>query len=256
MLTGIGSNGKSTLLNLLNAFLGSDNVSKVPLQELDENRFKRADLFGKLANVFADLDSRALQRSTYFKTITTGDDIDAERKHKDPFSFRPFCKLIFSANEIPKSNDRTFAYYRRWIIIPFPNKFEGRSDNKNLIDELTTPEELSGLFNHALHGLERLIANQEFSENKTTREALEQYKTANDNVKEFLEECCVVGMGEKISRAGLFGQYRKFCEVNEYRPVSQIKFNARLLELYPHVEKTRDADTKRTKIWLNLKMVD
>ena len=165
MLTGSGANGKSTLLNLLNAFLGADNISKVPLQELDENRFKRAELFGELANVFVDLDSRALQSLTYFKTITSGDDIDAERKFRNPFFFKPFAKLIFSANEIPKSNDKTFAYYRRWILILFPNKFVGKADNKHLIDELTTPKELSGLLNRALRGLDRLLRNKEFSEN-------------------------------------------------------------------------------------------
>lgn len=253
MLTGTGANGKSTLINLLTAFLGSSNVSKVPLQELDENRFKRAELFGKLANVFADLDSRALQSSTYFKTITTGDDIDAERKFRDPFSFCPFCKLIFSANEIPKSNDRTFAYYRRWILIPFPNKFEGKDDNKNLIDELATPEELSGLFNRAMQGLKRLMPNQEFSENETTRQALEVYKTANDNVKEFLEEYCEVQIGGEVERTELFGRYKRFCKSNEYRAVSQRKFNARLEELYPQVDKTLSGDSdSRKAIWRNL----
>ena len=255
MLTGSGANGKSTLLNLLTEFLGDANVSKVPLQELDENRFKRAELFGKLANIFADLDSRALQASTYFKTIVTGDPIDAERKFKDPFSFRPFCKLIFSANEIPKSNDRTFAYYRRWIIIPFPNKFEGTKDNKNLIDELTTPEELSGLFNRALRGLERLIRRQEFSENETTRKALERYKTQNDNVKEFLEEHCEVRMESEVEREDLYGRYKNFCEVNKYGATSQRRFNERIEALYPQVKKDRANDDKKTAIWKNLAFI-
>lgn len=255
MLTGTGANGKSTLINLLTAFLGSSNVSKVPLQELDENRFKRAELFGKLANVFADLDSRTLQSSTYFKTITTGDDIDAERKFRDPFSFRPFCKLIFSANEIPKSNDRTFAYYRRWILIPFPNRFEGKNDDKNLIDELTTPDELSGLFSWAMEGLKRLMANQEFSENQTTREALEQYQVENDNVKQFFAEYCEVEMGAETVRSELFGKYHRFCEVNGYSSISQIVFNRRVQEIFGNrVEKTQTNNSKRTRIWWNLKL--
>lgn len=256
MLTGSGANGKSTLLNLLTAFLGTDNVSKVPLQELDENRFKRAELFGKLANVFADLDSRALQSSTYFKTITTGDDIDAERKHRDPFFFKPFCKLIFSANEVPKTNDRTFAYYRRWLIIPFPNKFEGRNDNKNLIDELTTPDEVSGLLNRALDGLKRLVQNQDFSENETTRQALDAYQTENDNVKQFLAEYCEVETGAETVRSELFGKYKSFCEINGYTTASQIAFNRRIHEIFPRVEKTRADDSKRTRIWWNLKLND
>ena len=81
--------------------------------------FKRADLFGKLVNMFADLDSRALKSSSYFKAIVSGDAMDAERKHRDPFYFRPFARLVYSANEIPQSNDKSFAYYRRWCIYNF-----------------------------------------------------------------------------------------------------------------------------------------
>ena len=68
------------------------------LHELEENRFRVAELYGKLANVFADLDHRALRSSTMFKTLTSGDRITGERKHRDPFAFRSFAKLLFSAN--------------------------------------------------------------------------------------------------------------------------------------------------------------
>ena len=93
MLVGSGANGKSTFLTVLENFIGKDNISKVPLQELSDNRFKRAELFGKLVNLFADLDNKALESTSYFKTIVTGDSIDAERKHQDPFSFRPICAV-------------------------------------------------------------------------------------------------------------------------------------------------------------------
>ena len=129
------------------------------------------DLFGKLANVFADLDRRALKGTSYFKTIVSGDSIDAERKFKSTFSFTPYAKLIFSANEIPHSSDNTFAFYRRWCIIPFNNKFEGEKADVNLLHKLTTPEELSGLLNRALQGLIRLIDNNGFTEPRSVLNA-------------------------------------------------------------------------------------
>ena len=146
MLVGDGANGKSTFLTFLEGFIGRDNVSKVPLQELGEHRFKRADLLGKLINFFADLDANALESTSYFKTIVSGDKIDAERKHQDPFYFRPFARLLFSANEIPRSKDRSFAYYRRWCIIPFPNRFIGDDADRslelsaNLLDRFAYPD--------------------------------------------------------------------------------------------------------------------
>src|SRR5262249_11270971 len=90
MLHGEGQNGKSVFLDLVGYLLGEANVSNVALQDLEENRFKAAQLYGKLANVFADLDARGLQSSSMFKTLTTGDPIDAERKHCDPFRFRSY----------------------------------------------------------------------------------------------------------------------------------------------------------------------
>lgn len=221
MLTGSGNNGKSTLINLLEAFIGCGNVSKVPLQELSEHRFKRADLFGKLVNVFADLDAKALDSSTYFKTIVGGDAIDAERKNRDPFSFRPFARLVFSANEIPRSRDRSFAYYRRWCIIPFPNQFKGSSEIKNYIDKLVVPEELSGLLNMALKGLRRLLSNDAFTEPETVSNALEDYKSQNDPVAAFVSQCCEFGQEFRIERGELYTAYIKFCESEGFKAVSR-----------------------------------
>jgi putative DNA primase/helicase len=222
MFIGIGRNGKSTLLNLLEKFVGTDNVSKVPLQELDENRFKRAELFGKLVNLFADLDSRALKSSSYFKTVVSGDAVDAERKNRDPFFFRPFARLIFSANMIPIAYDKSFAYYERWIIIPFPNIFTGKKANKNLINEITTPDELSGLLNRALAGLQRLMKNQGFSKAQSVEDAIADYKKANDTVQSFVDDCCELGTGFEIERTKLYDAYTTYCSKEGFEPVSRI----------------------------------
>lgn len=221
MLTGNGANGKSTFLRLLEAFIGSDNVSKVPLQELDGNRFKRADLLGKLINLFADLDSRALLGSSYFKTIVTGDTIDAERKHCDPFSFRPFARLVFSANETPGARDTSFAYYRRWCIIPFPHQFVGRDADESLPSRMTQPCELSGLLNRALRGLRRLIENKGFTESETARGALEEYRRQNDTVMAFISDCCELVTNAEVERTELYGAYVEYCSAEGLTPVSR-----------------------------------
>ncbi|MBF0556333.1 MAG: hypothetical protein HQK96_17590, partial [Nitrospirae bacterium] len=216
MLTGTGANGKSTLLTLLEAFIGQFNVSKIPLQEIADNRFKRADLLGKLVNIFADLPSTPLESTSYLKAIVSGDHIDCERKHKDPFFFRPFARLIFSANEIPKSRDKTHAFYRRWVVIPFEKRFEGTNADRSLASKLTTPEELSGLLNRALSGLRRLFDNDAFSENEHTRRAMAEYKKQNDSVEAFISECCTLGAGE-VQKDTLYGAYKGFCEEQGFK---------------------------------------
>lgn len=224
MLTGSGANGKSTLLNLLERFIGRENVSKVPLQELDQHRFKRADLFGKLVNMFPDLNSQALKSSTYFKAITTGDVIDAERKNKDPFYFRPFARMIFSANELPSSRDKSFAYYRRWNIVPFPNQFVGKAADTGIMEKLTQAHELSALLNQALIGLQRLLTNQQFSKSDTADNALDVYRNQNDTVGAFLSSKCEFGEDLEIERGEFYAAYSQYCAGMDSAPVSRNEF--------------------------------
>jgi putative DNA primase/helicase len=146
MLYGPGSNGKGVFIKLIELFVGLENTSHVPLQDLDKDRFAAADLYCKMVNTFADLKAEKLTTTGMFKTLVSGDTTRAQRKYGHPFSFRNYAKLIFSANKIPDSDDKTHAYYIRWLILPFEKVFE-RKETKDtrLIDKLTAPEELSGL---------------------------------------------------------------------------------------------------------------
>jgi len=234
MLYGTGANGKSTFLTLLEAFVGGDNVAKIPLQELAENRFKRADLSAKLVNLFADLDTKSLESSSYFKTIVSGDMIDAERKHRDPFYFRPFARLVFSANEVPRSGDRSFAYYRRWCIIRFPNQFTDENADRDLAAKLMKPSELSGLLNRALRGLERLLEQGHFTESETTKGALEDYKKENDTAVAFVSERCELAPKLRIERPELYAAYEEYCADEGFRVVSRQRFY-KTLRSYPQI---------------------
>ena len=145
LLLGAGQNGKGVFLRLLIAMLGKQNVSRVSLKELADDRFATADLHGKLANVFSDLPDTHIKDSSMFKVLT-GDEgrIRAQRKHGQPFEFEPFARLVFSANRVPGSRDTTFGYLRRWLVVEFPNQFVGDANDRSLADKLTTKDELSG----------------------------------------------------------------------------------------------------------------
>ena len=244
MLTGEGENGKGTFINLLEAFLAPENVSKIPLQELDEHRFKRADLYGKLVNAFADLDRRALKGTSYFKTIVAGDSIDAERKFKNPFYFRPYAKLIFSANEIPHTPDLSHAFFRRWVVIPFPNRFNKSRADINLLQKMTTKEELSGLFNRAVAGLTRLCINGEFSEGQSVQAAKDDYRKESDSSYSFLLETTIEGADYHVKKTELYLKYKEWCEDTGLRYVSRQKFNDRLQSSFNVQEWIKDGTTR------------
>lgn len=206
LLHGTGANGKSTLLKLLEQFVGLPNVSNVPLHQLERDKFKVALLKGKLINVFADISHKGLDTSSTFKALSGEDRINAEYKGKDGFDFRPFARLIFSANVPPTSSDVSSGFFRRWIVIPFPNSFEGRQD-PHLLDRLTTPENMSGLLNLALRGLRRLGQQNGFTMGPSLVDALKRYQQEADNIAGFLAECCRVEQGLSYPRKELYLRY-------------------------------------------------
>ena len=191
MLVGDGGNGKSTLLNLLQKFLSEDSVSNISLHDLENNRFRGAELYGKLANIYADLPDRALNKSSMLKTLTGGDRISVERKNQDPFEFVNHAKLIFSANQMPKSSEMTEAIIRRWIIIEFPYDFENGDVEKdpNILEKITTEEEMSGLINWALEGLQRILEEDGFSHTDSREDRKNQLMKQSDPFRFYANKC-------------------------------------------------------------------
>ncbi|MGL5511966.1 MAG: DNA primase family protein, partial [Sporomusa sp.] len=103
MLLGDGENGKSTFISLLEAFIGARNCSSESLQNLDEttNKFRMANLAGKLVNIYADLPTKRMEETSTFKSLVSGDMQSAERKGEKSFSFKNFARLVFGANKLP-----------------------------------------------------------------------------------------------------------------------------------------------------------
>ena len=251
MLMGPGGTGKTTAANLIRALLGAENVSSVALHQLEEDRFATADLFGKLANVFADLDARALRSSSIFKSITGGDVVRAERKHREAFTFQPYARMLFSANEAPPTSDNSDAFFDRWLIVPFLERHRGtKGQDHDLLAKLTTPTELSGLLNHALVALDRLHRQHGFSKVPSSEQAGERFRVDADSAAGFSEECCILDAAGRVAKPALFAAYRAWCEENNRRPLGAQRFNRRLSELH-HLDQ---ASSKGRDYWLGIEL--
>jgi putative DNA primase/helicase len=235
MLTGIGRNGKTTVLKLLEQLMGPGNVSHLSLHKLVEDRFAAAELYGRQANICGDIDRRALASASLFKEVVGGDPIHAERKHRDPFSFEPYARLLFSANELPPTPDGSPAFYDRWIVIPFPRRFSDAEADETLFDRLTTPEELSGLLNLAIRALGELRERGHFRETASTTDAASRFKVETDSVAGFLAEAATFAPEAWVSKANLFAKYKRWCEQNNRGALGKQKFNERLRADHPQI---------------------
>lgn len=223
MIYGSGSNGKGVLFDLLNRFIGMENISCESLQNLEKEKFSKANLYGKLLNIFPDLPSSSLHEDSTFKCLVSGDTINGEYKYKNAFSFKNTARLMFSANNLPelKKDDKgTYAFYRRWMLISFPNMFEGENNDIDLIYKLTTPNELSGLLNKALLALRYLLKNGDFSYKKTVKEIERLYKLEANSTKVFAEEC-IESSDKDLLKSTLREKYLKWSGKNGITPVAE-----------------------------------
>lgn len=227
MFYGKGSNGKSVFLNLLVRLLGKENISKESLQKLESDKFSVANLYGKLMNICPDLPSTTLHETDTFKQLTGNDFyIRGEEKYKSAFSFKNTARLTFSANELPKGKI-DYAFSRRWLLIQFPNSFEGKGD-KNLIEKLTP--ELSGFLNLALEGLKRLIENGKFSNSKSVEATQREYEINSNPVKAFLDQCTNPSE-ENVTHNEMYEEYKLWAEIKGSTPIGynpfckQMKYN-------------------------------
>ncbi len=255
VFVGTPNAGKSTLLSVAqDVLLGSSNVSNIPWQSIGE-RFKTAELFGRLANIFADLPSKAIDDNGLFKSITGEDYITGERKGKNPFFFKPYTRLLFSCNDIPRNyGDRSDGFYRKLIIIRFDKSVPAPKRDANLREKLAA--ECDGILMWAIDGLKRLIENgYVFSETDRTRAELQRYKIDSNSTLSFIDECCEIKSGEETSRDELFTRYREYCNNAGLKPVSQAIFNKDVESVDESIVRSLEKISRR-KTWKGIRLAD
>ena len=212
VIVGAASAGKSVLLRVLNdVLLGRRNVSNVSWQALNE-RFKTAELFGKLANIFADLPTKNIDDNGIFKALVGEDYLTVEKKNKNPFSFQSSARLLFSCNSIPKNyGDRSEGFYRRLVILRFKYTVPKEKRDPELLEKFRM--EADGIFLFALEGLRRLMGNcYIFSETQVNADELQQYREESDSVLSFVKDCCELSAEHSVGSTELFHAYKGYCE--------------------------------------------
>ncbi|AKJ39768.1 phage/plasmid primase, P4 family [Methanosarcina barkeri] len=234
MLYGNGSNGKSVFINLLKTILGKDYVSSESLQSLENDKYRVANLYGKRLNAFPDLKDTPLQTNETFNILTGNDlELTGERKYQHSFSFKPMCKLLFSANKPPIAYGDNYAYHRRWILIEFPKTFEKDEIDETILEKLTTDTEMSGFVSRMLEGLKRLNQNHKFTYDHDVDDVGKQYRRLSDNVTVFEEECIRDCTEDETptEKKLVYKFYETWCKQNHLIAVTNTKFTQRMKKM-------------------------
>ncbi|MGL6174981.1 MAG: DNA primase family protein [Cellulosilyticaceae bacterium] len=210
ILTGHGSNGKSTFLEMLDKMIGEDNISSLSLADLSQ-RFKTPELEGKLVNIGDDISDDTIKDTAIFKKVVTGEKITIDRKNQDPQVFRNYSKLFFSANKLPKIKDSSHGLMRRLVIIPFNANFKrdnGGQYDVFIKDRLLTKEAMEYLLLLGIQGLKRVLKDQAFTEVKDVNVALEEYNKMNNPILRFVQEVKI----ENETTSHIYIEYENWCD--------------------------------------------
>lgn len=236
VLYGTGANGKSVVYDIVNALLGSANISNYSLDNLmDSKGYHRAMLVNKLLNYTSEMNSDV--ESNLFKQLASGEDVEARPIYCQPIIIKDYAKLAFNCNVLPKNVEHTKAYFRRFTIIRFGITIEEEKQDKQLAQKIIAAE-LSGIFNWVLEGLNRLLANKKLTVSELIDAELTKYQIESDNVKMFLDECNYVETFDRhMSVKLLSNEYSEFCKEGRYKPVNHSNFVKRLRALNLRVEK-------------------
>ena len=235
LFLGSGASGKSVATALLRTFLGTWNVSNVPLHDLTEGSFSLSELRGKLLNISADVPERDFDDTATFKQIVDGQlaTLRAPRKHRDPIEFQPFTRLLASASRVPQSTDNSLGYLRRWLVVPFDTSLNYSQIDHTLLEKLTTPDELSGLLNRAVSAYRQLLESGTLTESEKMVRAKDGFDQESDSTRAFLEECVEeCSPYDEIDRTVLYAAYKDWCVFNRINPVSARRLYKSVWEIF------------------------
>ncbi len=218
---GFGRNGKSTFWNVVSRVLGlySGNISADTLTVGCRRNIKpeMAEVKGKRLLIAAELQEGSRLNDSTVKQLCSTDDVFAEKKYKNPFSFKPCHTLVLYTNHLPKVSASDDGIWRRLIVIPFNAKIEGKSDIKNYAEYLFQNAGGSVL-SWIIEGAKKVIdLDYRIDVPECVRNAIDEYRSQNDWFGQYLEDKCELDPAYRESSSALYQAYRNYCiESSEY----------------------------------------
>lgn len=266
MFVGNGRNGKGKTLSLFKNFLGAENCCSVPLSQMKPDSTSVCELFGRLVNIAGDLSNDDLKSTGMFKQLSGRDLINAKRKFLRDLIFVNYAKLCFACNELPRVYDFSEGFWSRWIILEFPYRFVPKDDydsaeskdklkveDTEIIDKITTPEELSGLLNEAIKGLKRLLEKKDFSYSKGTAEVKNFWVRKSDSFTAFCFDNLEEDYSSNISKRELRRRFKQYCDLHKIKGTSDKSIKVTLEDLFGAVLDRKWNGSEQEWVWEGIK---
>ena len=251
MMFGDGENGKSVFLDYVSLILGKDNITNIPLQELTSDKFAAANLDGKLANIFSDLEKNEFKHTSKFRALASGEPVYAQYKNQQGFDLHPFSSLIFSTNRFPKVyDDNKQAFFRRWIIVKWLRDFQNDPERDSKLKEkmIATKSDRDIVFSNLIQISKRLYDSNKFTFSKNWKENQKTWNENADPVKNFIETYTMEVENHKESKRETHNFYKEKCDELGETALGMKQFALAMAEYYD------ESPTHGTRSWLHMKL--
>jgi putative DNA primase/helicase len=242
---GAGSNGKSKFLKIIEKFISVDNCASTSLDVLINSRFESANLFKKLVCTMGETNFNTMNRTEMLKRLSGQDLVGFEFKGKNSFSGYSYAKLLISTNTLPETTDRTDGFYRRWIIVDFPNRFSGDIDILKTIPE----SEFNNLSRKVLNILPNLLSYMRFTNVGTLEDRKKRYENKSNPLPKFLEEFTTNLSDGCIFKWEFNARYNDYLKQNNLRSQSDTEIGIKMKAL-DFVDRRITTDSGKTlRVW-------
>lgn len=219
-----GANGKSVILNVLESLFGADYVSHKNLQDLQGHELDA--LNNKFLNIGTEIDGKNLnngQLAVLKALVSPKDSITVNPKNRDGYTIAPSAKpkFAFSGNAKPRQG-LDDGVFRRMLLISFDRSVDDRLRVGDLADKFD--DERAGIFNLALEGMRRLIAQNGFTQSRRMRDELEEYKDEVNPMRVFIRDCLKPSKDGGLPKNQAYQLYTRFIADRGGRSLSKAHF--------------------------------
>lgn len=251
---GSGMNGKSCFMNLLKKFVGVKNCCSTDLDILLNSRFEVTKLHKKLVCFMGETDFNEMSKTSSLKRLTGGDLIGFEYKNKNPFEDKNYAKIIIATNNLPATTDKTIGFYRRWLIIDFPNQF---SEKKEILEEIPDAE-YSNLATNSIVTLNKLLKLRSFTNEGSIEDRMRKYEEKSNFLDKFIKTYTSEDANGWITKADFSKKFNSWCKENKFRELSDTSVGLEMKKKgfeagHHHFSWMNEGKGGTARVWLGIK---
>ncbi len=253
---GGGMNGKTSFMDFLRKFIGIKNCTSTELDTLMNSRFEITRLYKKLVCMMGETNFNELTRTSIIKKLTGNDLIGFEYKNKNPFHDKNYAKIIISTNNLPTTSDKTVGFYRRWLIIDFPNEFNEKEEVLSYIPD----QEYENLALRSIFTLKKLLEKREFTNEGSIADKQRRYEEKSNPLDKFWKENIRENYGNFLPKYELRDFLDDWCVENKFRKLTdktiskfmkekEIDDGREYMEWF-----TAEGKKPQVRVWYNIKL--